>query len=188
MKASLLQEQVDLGFSFKDFLRTPGIIKKKIFGSKIEKDIASRSAYLKKHAVKEIRMVFNLLQKSKMTPNNRFAAYGLLIHINERWPPKNKKVQELFAKQLLMLKDKIPVMARLAYEASIKGILIDTWKMTAKDVKEAAKIGISLLPIVIVLAGGVIAYIGYTRYIKPLIGKWDAAWPEEHTTEEYEGF
>lgn len=181
MKASLLQEQVGLlGFSFKDFLRTPSIIHKKVFGSKIEKDIAIQRDYLKKHAVKEIKMVFNLLQASKLTPNNRFMTYQLLTHINERWPPKNRKMKEHFARQLMLLKDKIPAMARLAYESSLKGILIDTWKMTAKDIKKVAKVGIELLPIVIVLAGSVFAYFGYTRYIQPLIAKRKAVG--------YEGF
>ena len=136
-----------------------------IFKSKEEKDIDELNNYLNKNAVPEVRKVWELWKKGEMDINNKYVGLRLLKSINDRWPPKNDEEKVRFARQLMMLKDKLPELKQLAYETSLKGILIDTWKLTAKQINEATKKTFNvfryLTPILIL--GG--AYLGY-RFVK----------------------
>ncbi len=95
--------------------------------------------YLKKNAKPEIKPVFDLLERHKMAEVYRIQAYKLLKTINDRWPPETEEIKWKMARQLEMLKEKIPEMERLHYETSLRGILTDTWKLTTKQITEGAK-------------------------------------------------
>lgn len=148
------------------------IFRRFFVGDKVDDEI-KKSKELLKAAPKEIKDVFDLLEKHKMDKAYRASAYQLLLKMTKK-PPETEKQKLKYAQNLLLLKNNIPEMERLAYETSLRGILTDTWKLTAQKIDDIAKttfnVGRVLLTVGIAVALATCGLYFYRRS-KTVVGK-----------------
>jgi len=99
--------------------------------------------WLKLNAVRfpETKAVFYLYLENKKELPLTFIrqAYLLLKSITERWPPKTQEEKKRFARQLVILQDKLPAVKKNFYYTKLSTILKDTWNLTKKDIIAIAK-------------------------------------------------